>query len=270
MDPPRDTRSTEKIPMPPTLAAIPQLSSQISTEALYKKLNTIFSAYFQNRFPYETPIPAIHIDCINQKTFDIGKFKFDGYGITAYIQQKMQFIHFEASKCFNLFRPLNELLSYQKEALDHILKILELPHSEIEVTNVKNLIPRSWGKLNPINENDTWTVECYSIEFIHKGINYHFYFDNKLRFFKNALSPSHVYLKPPLIRDDDAKECLNFAAEMLQMTFESLKITNVIPSEDGSDIGYTIVINDGLLEIFMACTPNYSKDPWGEIPQGLR
>lgn len=229
----------------------PQVASSPSNEQLHNRIEKVYTSHYKLRFPFEAPIPIFHIDAIVSKILKIGTFQFPGYGITLSTPQKT--LQFETSDCFNIIKPENELLAYPVEALEHILALLKLPHSGVEVKKVKDHQYLSWGSLDPNPE--IWGVQCFSLEFTHNGQPYHFYFDTKLRFFKNVQDPSRVYLRHPLLNESDRQKCLQYASE--QLNLPDLKITRIIPDQEDAEIGYQVEINGGLLNLFVPVLPNY-------------
>ncbi len=235
-----------------TINKFPQVDPPFSKEHLYSRLNTIFASHYTNRFPFDTPVPAFKIDAIVSKILKIGPYQMNGYGISISTAQYM--MQFEASSNLTLIKPEKELLPFPKEALEHILTLLKLSRSGIEVIDVKDKQFLSWGLLSQSDETN-WTVECYSLEFSKEGKAYHFYFDKKLRFFKNALT-DEIHFREPLLSPSASLECLIEASRKLGLLLVELKITKVVPIINNNDTGYHVEINKGLLNLFYQCYPN--------------
>lgn len=256
------------VAVPTVAVSYPQLDAQIDPELIKARLNTVYTSYYALRFPYNASIPAIHIEFIEPKSIKIGALVLKGYRLITSVPQQVLTIDFEASRCLQVMRPSIPILSYPKEALDHILTILELPRSGIEVTRVEDNWKLTWGNLKK-SFDENWTVQCYYIEFTHSETLYQFYFDKKLRFFRNANTPNHVYLKHPLIRTEDINRILTIASEKLNTSQESIKITNITPSTEGAEIGYLVTVNEGQFKLFFTCPPDYCKDPWPLNPHRI-
>lgn len=249
------------VAVPAVALSYPQLDAQIDPKLVKTRLNSAYTSYYALRFPYNASIPAIHIRFIEPKSIKIGALELKGYRLITSVPQQVLTIDFEASKCLQVMRPCIPILSYPKEALDHILTILELPRSGIEVTRVEDNWKLTWGNLK-ISVDENWTVQCYYIEFTHSRTLYQFYFDKKLRFFRNANTRDPVYLKHPLIRPEDINRILSIASENLNTSQDSVKITDISPSTEGADIGYLVTVNEGQCKLFFTCQPDYCKDPW--------